>query len=128
VTNEPEGPARHLALARRGETLAARWLGRRGYRIIARNLRVGRDEADLVALDPDGATVVVVEVKTRGRRASEPEARVDRVKRARLVRLATRLERRRAYRDRPFRFDVIAIEWPAGGEPEVRHFEAAFEA
>ena len=51
------------SLGDRGERLAARWLTRRGYRILHRKLTIGRDEADLVAVDPHG-TVVIVEVKT----------------------------------------------------------------
>ncbi|MBI4601734.1 MAG: YraN family protein, partial [Planctomycetes bacterium] len=48
-------------LGRRGERAAARHLRRQGLRILARNVREGRGEIDLVALD--GATLVFVEVK-----------------------------------------------------------------
>ena len=54
-----------VSLGERGERLAARWLARRGYRILHRNLKIGRDEADLVAVDPGGRTPVSGEVKTR---------------------------------------------------------------
>ena len=50
-------------LGRRGEALAARYLRRRGWRILARNLREGRFELDLVV--QRGDTTVFVEVKTR---------------------------------------------------------------
>jgi putative endonuclease len=54
-----------LALGRRGEDLAHRYLRRLGYTIVARNYRLasGEAEADLIAWDRD--TLVVVEVKTR---------------------------------------------------------------
>ena len=116
------------ALGARGERLAARWLRRRGYRIVQRNLRVGRDEADLVAIDPDGVTVVIVEVKTRAADAPAPEESLDEKKRFRLARLAARLQQTPGYADRPVRLDAIAIVWPSSGEPEVRHYVAAFES
>ena len=50
-------------LGRIGEKTAALWLGERGYAVLGRNLRFGRDEIDLVA--ESGDTVCFVEVKTR---------------------------------------------------------------
>ena len=115
-------------LGKRGEQLAARWLKKQGYRILQRNLPVGDDEADLVALDPDQRTIVIVEVKTRAADTPIPEASVTRTKQFRLSRLASQLQKRREYRHRPFRFDAIAIVWPSGGEPIIRHHPGAFES
>ena len=56
------GPDRR-ALGALGEDLAARFLMLRGYRLLARNLRVGQKEIDLLAAD--GACLVGVEVKLR---------------------------------------------------------------
>ena len=53
----------HLALGAEGEARAARFLARRGYRILARNVRAGGVEIDLVATR--GALLAFVEVKTR---------------------------------------------------------------
>ena len=50
-------------LGRMGETIAARFLVRRGGQLIERNASVGRGEIDLVVRWPDA--VVAVEVKTR---------------------------------------------------------------
>lgn len=119
---------RRRVLGRRGEQLAARHLRRAGYRILHRNLRVGDDEADIVAMAPDGRMVVIVEVKTRRDDRLAPELAVNQQKQSRLVRLAARLQRRRAFTDRAFRFDVIAITWPEAGLPELRHLEGAFQA
>ena len=113
-------------LGERGERLAARWLKRRGYRILYRNLVVGWDEADLVAVDPDGRTLVIVEVKTRASEAPGPEWGLTAKKGETLARLAARLQQRPEFRDHPVRFDAVAIVWPRDGEPEVRHYEDAF--
>ncbi|MHC4304088.1 MAG: YraN family protein [Planctomycetota bacterium] len=109
-----------------GERLAARWLTRRGFRILHRKLTVGHDEADLVAVDPDGKTLVIVEVKTRTADVPGPEAGLTRDKQMRLARLASRLQERREFRDHAIRFDAVAIVWPPDGDPEVRHYEDAF--
>ncbi len=49
-------------MARRGEDLAAWFLRRRGGEVLARNVRAGRGEIDLVVRFGDGAAAV--EVKT----------------------------------------------------------------
>ena len=51
------------SLGDKGETEAARFLKKKGLKILARNFRRGRYEIDIVALD--GECVVFVEVKTR---------------------------------------------------------------
>ena len=56
-------PTERAELGRWGEDLAARELKRRNYRILDRNVRVGRGELDIVATDRDAT--VFVEVKTR---------------------------------------------------------------
>ena len=56
---------RKRRLARGAEAARPRGFSRKRYRILERNLEVGDDEADLIALDPDGGTVVIVEIKTR---------------------------------------------------------------
>jgi putative endonuclease len=121
------GGAPVRTLGDRGERLAARWLSRRGFRILHRKLTIGRDEADLVAVDPDGRTLVIVEVKTRATDAPGPEAGLTRAKGSHLARLASRLQERREFRGHPIRLDAVAIVWPLDGDPEIRHYEDAFE-
>jgi putative endonuclease len=120
------GGAPGRTLGDRGERLAARWLSRRGFRILHRKLTIGRDEADLVAVDPDGRTLVIVEVKTRATDAPGPEAGLTRAKGSHLARLASRLQEKREFRGHPIRLDAVAIVWPPDGDPEVRHYEDAF--
>lgn len=117
-------------LGRRGEKHAAKLLRRAGYRVLGRNVRVQVGEADIVCVDPDGATIVIVEVKTRwpGAAGSEqgaaiaPEASIHAHKRRTLLAVARSLATSNGWHGRPIRIDVIAVEWQGErGTPVVRH-------
>ncbi|HEY5999504.1 MAG TPA: YraN family protein [bacterium] len=115
------------ALGASGEALAARYLERRGYRVIDRNVRCGRGEIDLVAVDR--ATIVFVEVKSnRSPRFGAPEEMVTAAKQRQLTRLALQYLQHRRWLGRPARFDVVAIAWDPGGAAAIRHFRDAFPA
>lgn len=118
---------RRQTLGQRGEAAAARFLRRRGFRIVGRGVRSGLGELDLVAVD--GRTVVFVEVKTRqtGDQGHPAEA-VDRAKQRRLTVLATAYLQRHGLLNHPARFDVVAVTWPDGRRPHVEHIRNAFEA
>lgn len=111
-----------------GERLAARYLQRQGYRILARGHRQRLGELDLIALD--GSTLVFVEVKTWRRGDSgDPSEAVDSRKQDRLTRAALVYLKRRRLLEHPARFDVISIVWPEReAQPKIRHFINAFEA
>lgn len=116
------------AVCMAGETLAATHLEGLGYLLLARNLRVAHDEADLVMLSPCRSTVVIVEVKARSEPGARPEERIDYGKRASLTRLARVLGEQPALRTHRIRFDVIAVVLPPGAPPELVHFIDAWEA
>jgi len=122
------GKARSDGLGERGERAAERWLKGKGYVILERNREIGDDEADLIAIDPDGRTLVVVEVKTRSDERAVPELAMTAKKKHRLTRLAARLLRDKRYADRALRFDVVAVVWPEGKEPQIRHHPGAFQS
>ena len=119
---------RELSLGQRGEKLAAKYLRRKGYKIIARDERSGLGELDLVALD--GQTVVFIEVKTR--RSSDfghPAEAVTHDKQRRMTRLAVTWLKRHRLLESSARFDVVAITWPDGSRtPTIEHYPNAFEA
>lgn len=115
-------------LGKRGESIACSWLKRHGYQILERNRSVCDDEADVIALDPDGRTIVIVEVKSRRADETAPEHALTPRKQFHLSRLARRLQQSSNYRDRPMRFDVIAVVLPDGNKPIIRHTPGAFEA
>ena len=87
----PAGPRGRTGAA--AEEAAARWLAGRGWTILARNVRVGRDELDLLAREPDGPTVAV-EVRARsGPTFGSGVESVDAPKVARLYRAVAHLRR-----------------------------------
>ncbi len=64
------------------EDIAVAFLLEAGWRVVSRNLKVGRDEIDIVAIDP-GPPVELVCVEVRSARSAHfgaPEERLDRVK------------------------------------------------
>lgn len=114
-------------LGRAGERRAARYLKRRGYRVLGRNVRVNVGEADLVCEAPDKRTIVIVEVKTRRAKAAEtfaPETAVNPAKARKLLQVAQSLMKRNNWHDRPVRIDVVGVVWPDRGRPEIRHLES----
>ena len=99
-----------------GETFAALFLESRGYAIVAKNLRAGRREIDLLA--ERGTLYVAVEVKWRRQGAVEtaPGEAWRRAQRTRLheaVLLA--MERVPEGASRPWRIDLIEIDEAADG-------------
>lgn len=115
-----------------GERLAALRLEAQGWRILARNLRLGRDEVDLLGLDPGPPrSLVVVEVRRRNRRDfGLPEETLDHRKRAALRRAVGELAARDTLPDGtplprlPMRIDLLAIDPGPDGLPSIRHHRA----
>lgn len=110
-------------LGRRGEALAAHYLESAGLRIIDRNWRCTVGEIDLVALE--GATLVVVEVKTRSsENFGHPLEAITPGKLERLYLLASRWARAHDLRFSGFRVDAIAILDDGAREPVIEHLRA----
>ncbi len=135
MATPPAAEWHHAQLGRLGEQLAADFLTRRGWRIVAHNVRlpVGRNrsgsrvygEIDIVAFD--GPTLVFVEVKTRTSAAvAAPESAVTLHKQHRLRQAAQRYRQLIGPADAPYRFDVIALLWPATAPPTVTLFKDFF--
>lgn len=115
----------HIALGARGEAVAARYLRESGLRIVERNWRCPLGELDIIA-EHRGA-LVFCEVKTR--RSTDfgsPAEAVDDTKADRIRRLAARWRRDNGIPPRPTRFDIVAVLWPPGREPTVRHLVGVF--
>ncbi len=114
-------------LGRWGEAVAADYLRKKKYRILAANYRCRQGEIDLIAAQGD--CLVFVEVKLR-KNADFGAARefVDARKQARL-RTAAALYLSQHELDVPTRFDVIEVYAPQGTDterPKINHLEDAF--
>lgn len=107
-----------------GEQAAARYLEQRGYRIVARNWRHGRNgEIDLVAMD--GGEVVFVEVKTRrDTQFGDPIAQITPFKQKQLRKLAALFLSQYRLLGAPYRIDVIGIR-SDGKATYLRHIVSA---
>lgn len=109
-------PARRIGDG--AEELVAGRLAAAGWTILGRNVRVGRAELDIVALDPGPPpALVVVEVRwRRGRDFGLPEETVDHAKRRRLrlaglaLRTAGALPNGQVLPRAPLRFDLVVVE------------------
>jgi putative endonuclease len=115
----------HIELGKAGEEIAVAHLEGKGYRILERNWRFGREEIDIIARD--GNFIVIVEVKTRTSNAlAEPESSVTKSKQRILVRAAhAYVNYRRQHGE--VRFDIITVLVRPGGE-EIHHIVDAFYA
>jgi len=112
-------------LGRTGEELAAEYLARDGFRIIARRWRRCGAEIDLVC--ERGDHVVFVEVKARsGVGFGAPAEAVTRAKRRKIARAALAFLVRHGWLDRSCRFDVVEVLAGPGSKWSVRHIEDAF--
>lgn len=122
VNGLPIELAPHLALGRQGEKLAAEYLERQGYQLVAANfsLPVGRNlrsllihaELDLIAYEDQ--TLCFVEVKTRtSDYFAPPEANVNLRKQRQVARAARAYRRLFGLMAAPYRYDVVSVIIPA---------------
>lgn len=110
-----------------GEKIAARYLKKRGYKILKRNYKTAHGEIDIICENQD--FLVFVEVKSRKDVAENfedyglPRTAVTRKKQEHIVYSARQfLERFEA--EKEIRFDVIEVY--LGRTPRVCHIESAF--
>ena len=109
--------------------LAAAYLENLGWRVMARNVKVGRDEVDILAIDP-GPPRCLVNVEVRSLSVSafgEPEERVDRHKVTRLYRaltaVASTLESDEVGGRLPRRVDLVVVD-RRSSHVDIRHLKA----
>jgi len=109
------------------EQAVAEYLLRNGAEIVARNLRIGALEIDIVART--GALILVVEVRCRSKRAwTSAFSSIDGMKRLRLRRAGERLWNRRYRRDptvERLRFDVASVHYHEG-TAQIEYVSGAF--
>ncbi|MCL5407352.1 MAG: YraN family protein [Patescibacteria group bacterium] len=94
-------------MGKHGEDLALKYLEQKGYKLLARNLRLFCGEIDLLFCDQD--TLVIVEVKTKSDESfGLPQEMVNYKKKKKLLQLAKALWQK--YPNKTIRIDVIAVD------------------
>ena len=110
--------ALHNDLGKWGEEMTCDFLIGKGYCVVERNVRLGHNEIDIVAMK--GPRMVFVEVKTRGSFGEEALDAIDDKKMRRLCNAAD------AYLPHEPQMDVVVVE----GSPEtgckITHIPDAF--
>lgn len=109
-------------VGQKGEREAEKLLKAKGYLILARNWRQGRDEIDIICLQ--GKAVVFVEVRTRAKGALvSGYDSINQRKRTALRRVCRAYFAKMKPKPLTLRFDVVEIEHEEGAILECRHFE-----
>lgn len=105
-----------------GESVAAGYLEKRGYNLIARNLRTPYGEIDILA-EKDGQ-IIFVEVKTRTSSSlGPPEISITPRKQEHMLAAAEYYAQENNLDH--WQIDVIAVEGQPGKQPVFTHFENA---
>lgn len=114
-----------IQLGKNGESIAARHLEQRGYRILTRNYRSPAGEIDIVARQ--GETIVFIEVKTRrSQRYGHPKAAVTPAKQRKISMAALHYLKSQNQLQARSRFDVVTI-LPKGDSSQIELIQNAFE-
>ncbi len=93
-----------------GEEMAVRYLRSLGYDVRGRNLKLGRDEIDILAFDPVDGVLVFAEVKSRAKSSDDfrPDLNLDARKKIALRRAARKWVAQHAY-EGGYRLDLVCI-------------------
>ncbi|MDX1446259.1 YraN family protein [Lishizhenia sp.] len=110
-------------LGKIGEDLAVEYLLNKGYKLIDRNYRFGRNEVDIIVADEN--QIIFVEVKTRNNNnIGEPYQAVTRKKQRQIIKVAHNFIVENEV-ELEARLDVISIVLNQK-EKKIEHIEAAF--
>jgi putative endonuclease len=109
-----------------GEKHCEKFLKNQGYAFVARNFACKSGEVDLIMCSDEGA-LVFVEVKTRrSEKFAAAQTAVNYKKRKKMVSTARWFANQYDLKDKPMRFDVMAVVVGEKGPVEVRHYKNAF--
>lgn len=102
-----------------GEKLAADYLKKHGFKLLAQNYKTKIGEIDLLA--KNNGDIVIVEVKTKStNRFGEGFEMVNFFKRRKLLQLAKLAQIK--YPDKTVRIDVVSVDL-SGEKPKIEHFK-----
>ncbi|MCQ4035819.1 YraN family protein [Kaistella montana] len=118
--------ADHNDFGKLAEDLAAEFLVKKGYKILARNFHFQKLEIDIVAEFHE--MIIVAEVKARSyTTVIEPQEAVTKGKIKSIVSCADFFMRERNI-DKEVRFDIITIVPDSDGVMQITHIEDAFQS
>lgn len=104
-----------------GENLAAEYLTKKGFQVVARNFRCRKAEIDMIVKRDNW--LIFVEVKTRSSNAwGEPESFVNSLQRRLIYDAAEEYIYKTDWQGH-IRFDIVSVK--PGLRPEIVHFEDA---
>lgn len=104
-----------------GEETAVGYVEKRGYQVIARNVRTPYGEIDIIARQ--GETIIFIEVKTlTSSKNFLPEQQITTRKREHMLNAAQHYAAEHAIDH--WQIDVIAVEGSPGMDPLITHFES----
>lgn len=119
-------------IGKKGESAAAEYLAKLGWKILEQNYRTSRGEIDIIAKVEENSCsplLVFVEVKSYSCRSYYlPSFSIDKNKRQCIIKAARGYLFKKNIRDMNCRFDVITIYRDINGEKKIEHFKNAFEA
>jgi putative endonuclease len=115
-------PHERTRLGSAGEELAAQFLVKKGYEILARNLKTKYGEVDLLALDHQ--TLVIVEVKMKRDSSFGPAVAMITAAKQRKLRLLAQVVASQRHMVE-YRIDVVAIDVDSRGQSHLEHYVAA---
>ncbi len=118
--------AEHNDFGKWGEDEATLYLEDRGYAVLERDWKIGRRDLDIIAVSPEGDTLVVVEVKTRTNdEYQKPEEAVGRSKMRNLA-VAANAYVKECHIDKNLRFDIISVIGKGHQVLSIEHLKDAF--
>ena len=118
--------AEHNELGKWGEDEATLYLENEGYVVIDRDWKAGKRDLDILAVSPDGKTLVVVEVKTRsGEEYQQPEEAVD-ARKMRNLAIAANTYVKEQKVEKELRFDIVTVVGVGHEVKRMKHHVDAF--
>ncbi|MBD3234407.1 MAG: YraN family protein [candidate division Zixibacteria bacterium] len=113
-------------IGKSGERIAVKFLKRKGFKILERNVRLSFKEFDIIAMDNE--YLVFVEVKTAASDSyGHPSEWISPYKRKHLINGARLYLNRNKIENTPVRFDVVTIVFDKGNY-EIGYLPDAFSA
>jgi len=110
-----------------GERVAKQFLKKKGWMVVAQNIKVGCFEIDLIMRIPKTNTVVFVEVRSTSRAEGNPELTLSKRKRSAIKRSTLALRGRVIRQNCKLRVDLVTVRLHSI-PPDIRHFEGIMKA